>query len=150
MIRLDRAAAFSSLAIACLLAVGCDGSGMPLTKVKGTITFNGGPPPKTGSIMFSLVPGTGAEGLPYRPGTAPFGTDGEFVVTSFQEGDGLLPGTYKVRVICLSAAPAGVPLDSVSLVPLDWSPEQLVVTGEEESMSVQYDVPPKKAKSRAR
>ncbi|MCA9236798.1 MAG: hypothetical protein KDA44_15085 [Planctomycetales bacterium] len=97
-------------------------------------------------MMFRLVKGTGAEGLPYRPGTAAFGTDGEFTATSFKDGDGLLPGTYQVRVICLSAPPAGVPLDSVSLVPLDWAPEDLVVKGDEGEISVEYDIPPKKPK----
>lgn len=135
-----------ALATACLLAVGCGGSvGMPTTKVDGRVTFDGGPPPKNGFVTFSLVPGTGVEGLPYRPGSSPFGTDGVFTVTSFEEGDGLLPGTYKVRVTCLSGPPSGVSLDSVSLVPLDWTPEELVITGKEKSVSVVYDVPPKKS-----
>lgn len=134
-----------ALVTVCLLAVGCGGSGMPTTKIIGRVTFDGGPPPKPGMITYSLVPGTGVKGLPYRPGTSPFGTDGEFTATSFKEGDGLLPGTYKVRVTCLSGPPSGVPLDSVSLVPLDWTPEDLVIQGEEDSVSVVYDVPPKKS-----
>jgi hypothetical protein len=39
-----------------------------------------------------------------------------------------------------------VPLDSVSYVPLDWNPEDLVITGEEDEVNVSYDVPPKKPK----
>ena len=136
-----------ALATVCLLAVGCGGSGgMPTTKVDGRVTFNGGPPPAPGMVTFSLVPGSGREGLPYRPGSSPFRTDGVFTVTSFEEGDGLLPGTYKVRVTCLSGSPSGVLLDTVSYVPLDWSPDELVITGEEDSISVVYDVPPKKPK----
>jgi hypothetical protein len=117
-----------------------------MTKVTGRVTFNGGPPPNVGHIAFSLVPGTGAEGLPYRPGSALFGTDGQFVVDSFAKGDGLLPGTYNVRITCLSGPPSSGPLESLSYVPLDWAPEELVITGEEESVAVEYDVPPKKSR----
>lgn len=133
-------------AIVCSLLAGCGDPGMPTTKVAGKITFNGGPPPETGTIAFSLVPGTGMKGLPYRPGSSPFGTDGNFVVNSFGKGDGLLPGTYKVRITCLSGPPSAGPLEMLSYVPLDWTPEDLVITGEEGSVSVAYDVPPKKPK----
>jgi hypothetical protein len=127
-----------------LLVTGCGGSGLPLTKVTGRVTFNGGPPPAEGLITFAIVPGTGAEGLPYRPGNAPFGKDGEFEVTSFAQGDGLLPGTYNVKITCLSGPPSAGPLEKLSYVPLDWVPEQLVIKGDEEPLAVEYDVPPKK------
>jgi hypothetical protein len=117
-----------------------------MTKVSGRVTFNGGPPPAVGHITYALVPGTGAEGLPYRPGNAPFGADGQFVVTSFAEGDGLLPGSYTVRITCLSGPPSLGPLEGLSYVPLDWAPEKLVITGDEESVAVEYDVPPKKSR----
>ena len=130
--------------IACILTTGCSDRGMPTTKVSGKITFNGGPPPETGTIAFSLVPGTGKKELPYRPGSSPFGTDGKFVVNSFAKGDGLLPGTYKVRITCLSGPPSMGPLEKLSYVPLDWTPDELVIIGDEGSVSVEYDVPPKK------
>jgi hypothetical protein len=131
------------LSIASLVVSGCGEQGFPMTKVSGKISFNGGPPPETGTIAFSLVPGTGVEGLPYRPGSSPFGTDGKFVVRSFAEGDGLLPGTYKVRISCLSESPSTAPLELLSYVPLNWKPEELVIAGDEGSVSVEYDVPPK-------
>jgi hypothetical protein len=137
----------TAAAIACLLLVGCGGNGMPTTQVNGKITFNGGPPPETGTIAFSLVPGTGKPGLPYRPGSSPFGKDGTFVVNSFGKGDGLLPGTYKVRITCLSGPPSMGPLEKLSYVPLDWIPDELVIQGDEGSVSVVYDVPPKKPKN---
>jgi hypothetical protein len=131
-------------AAVCLLLFGCGDQGMPTTKVSGKISFDGGPPPTFGTIAFSLVPGTGAEGLPYRPGSSPFGKDGAFEVNSFGKGDGLLPGTYKVRITCLSGPPSSAPLEEISYVPLDWSPDDLVITGDQGSVSVEYDVPPKK------
>jgi hypothetical protein len=132
--------------IVCLLLAGCSDQGMSTTKVSGRILFNGGPPPEAGTIAFSLVPGTGVEGLPYRPGSAPFGKDGNFVVNSFGNGDGLLPGTYRVRITCLSGPPSMGPLEQLSYVPLDWMPDELVITGNEGSVTADYDVPPKKPK----
>lgn len=118
-----------------------------MTDVSGKVTFNGGPPPRPGRIAFSLVPGTGREGLPYRPGSATFGEDGEFVATTFDQGDGLLPGTYKVKIICISGLPGQTKsLAEVSLVPAGWAPENLVITGEEDAITVEYDVPPKKSR----
>ncbi len=137
---------YIAAAIGCLFATGCGGSDFPMTKVTGKVSFNGGPAPNAGHVTFSLAPGTGREGLPYRPGSAPFGTDGQFVVTSFEEGDGLLPGTYKVRITCLSGPPSLGPLETLSYVPLDWAPEKLVITGDDESVAVEYNVPPKNSR----
>ena len=142
-----QATGYFAAAIACVLAVGCRDAGMPTTKVSGQITFDGGAPPHSGTIAFSLVPGTGVEGLPYRPGSSPFGTDGKFVVSSFAEGDGLLPGTYRVRITCLSGPPSTGPLELWRYVPLDWEPEKLVITGDDASVSVDYYVPAKKPRS---
>lgn len=138
-------ALFASLAV--LLIAGCGDSRYPMTEITGKVTFNGSPPPKPGRMAFQLVPGSGSGELPYRPGSAAFGADGEFQVTTFKKGDGLMPGTYEVRVICLDGLPGQTKsYDDVSLVPADWKPDNLVVTGEESSMTVDFDVPPKKSK----
>lgn len=143
-LKLILATFFIGIAVA---AVGCGDSRYPMTEVQGKVTFNGGPPPKPGRIAFQLVPGTSNEGLPTRPGNAGFGADGAFQVTTFEKGDGLMPGTYEVRVICLDGLPGQTKsYDDVSLVPADWKPDNLVVTGEERSMTVNFDVPPKKSK----
>lgn len=136
------------LAVAvCLIAGGCGDGGLPLTKVFGRVSFNGGPPPKPGRIAFSQVPGTGRAGVPSRPGSATFGTDGQFEATTFEKGDGLLPGSYKVNIICISGLPGQTKsFAEVSLVPAGWKPDELVITGEDRSMTVDYDVPPKTKK----
>lgn len=131
----------------CLLAGGCGDGGYPLTKVSGKVSFNGEPPPKPGRIAFSLVPGTGRDGVPNRPGSATFGSDGKFEATTFEKGDGLLPGAYKVNVICISGLPGqSKSYADVSLVPGDWKPDQLMISGEDRSVSVDYDIPPKNKK----
>lgn len=132
---------FLASAVLCVSSLGCGGTGLPTTKVTGQVTFDGASPPKPGNISFSLVEGTGQEGLPYRPGSSAFGTDGRFEITSFEKGDGLLPGTYKVQITCLAAPPSQGPLAQLSYVPLDWSAEDLVITGEQQAVEVNFDVP---------
>ncbi|MFM7319790.1 MAG: hypothetical protein ACKO85_22145 [Isosphaeraceae bacterium] len=83
---------------------GCGSSEPGLVPVKGKITLDGGPFPKEGMINF-----TGASAAdpnaPSRPGSAKFGTDGVFSAMSFEPGDGLYPGTYKLAVECQDAPP---------------------------------------------
>lgn len=131
--------------MACLLATsGCGGHGMPLVKVNGKVTFNGGPPPKPGMVVFTPVPGTGVEGLPLRPATAPFDEGGRFSASSFDRGDGLLPGRYQVRVKCVDGVPDKQrSYEDISLVPAGWSPEDLSIEEGQGAVTLNYDVPPK-------
>jgi hypothetical protein len=132
----------------CLAAVGCSSSEMPTVPVSGRVTFAGGPPPARGSITFMPHSGSNPAGLPSKPGSAQFETDGRFVVTSFEQGDGLLPGTYGVSVSCikdyqnLSSNPDAVAVRDY--VPQNYRPEDLVVKEGQDAIEVTYDVPPKK------
>jgi hypothetical protein len=132
--------------VACGVLAGCgSNSDLPLVPVSGRITFGGGPCPKPGTVVFVQAPGSGVAGLPGRPGRAPFGTDGKFTVTSFQEGDGLLPGRYRVNIECVNGVPGpDTPWDKISFVPSDYRPDELVVKEGQDAMEVNYDVPPKK------
>lgn len=143
-----RVCAAGVVAAVCLLTmIGCGGRGMPTVKVDGTVTFDGGPPPRAGIVVFTPVPGTGLEGLPLRPATAPFDEGGKFRATSFEKGDGLLPGRYQVRVKCVDGVPDNQrSYDDISLVPTDWSPDDLVVEKGQGTVTLAYDVPPKKKK----
>jgi hypothetical protein len=139
-----RLASLMTIASLCVSVAGCGGSGMPMTKVSGNVTIAGGPPPQPGQIIFTQVAGTGQKGLPNRPAMAIFRTDGKFAARTFEDGDGLLPGTYTVRIDCFSGPLGeGKSARELSLVPAGWAPEQLVVTGDERSMTVNYEVPAK-------
>jgi hypothetical protein len=142
--------AIGALMLLPMVAAGCgSGHGLPLVPVSGQITFQGGPPPAQGSITFVQTGDSGIEGLPKRPGRAAFGTDGKYQATTFEEGDGLLPGTYEVNIMCLDpAAQSGQPFDDVSYVPADYRAEQIVVDKDSGSIEKNYDVPlnPKKKK----
>jgi len=105
-----------------LLATGCGASEPGLVPVRGTVTLDGGAWPKEGTIHFTNAAGP-AEGDPskVRPGSARFSPDGSFVAGSFEDGDGLFPGTYKVAVTC-EEAPAqisdtGKMIEAKSFVP---------------------------------
>jgi hypothetical protein len=58
-----------------------------------------------------------AAGLPRRPATASFSADGQFgAPTSWQEGDGVVPGKYKVYVMCWKVPPTSTGPPPVSYV----------------------------------
>ena len=90
------------MAAACL--VGC-GPGYPETVgASGKVTLNGGAWPKGGLLIFS--PTEELPDFPMRPATAQFAADGSFdSATTYEPGDGLLPGSYQVRVECWEQEP---------------------------------------------
>jgi len=71
-----------------------------LVPVKGRVTLNGGPWPKSGALYFS--PKDSQQGTTSRMGIATFGTDGTFdsVEGGYGEAKGLHPGFYWVAVQC--------------------------------------------------
>ena len=125
--------------------VGCsDGRG--LVPVKGRITFDGAQPPKAGRLNFA--PATAAEGYPRRPGQASFDSEGKFEATSYQPGDGLTPGTYRVNVICVEHDPAPVPggFEAVTYVAPGYQGQEVVVSAGSKPIELNFDVPLKKRK----
>ena len=132
------------LATVCGMPVGCGSDrNLPLVPVSGVVTFSGGPPPTGGTVIFSQLAGTGIKGLPNRPGRAKFGADGTFTATTFEPGDGLLPGKYQVSIECADGIPQfGVDWDTISFVPSTYQPPELVVEEGKGPIEVSYDVPP--------
>ena len=86
-----------------LFLFGCGRSGPEVVPVRGKVTFGGGDWPKPGVLYFTID--QAAEGLPGIPGLGRFGTDGKLTVTTFKEGDGLIPGHYKIGVECWEVEP---------------------------------------------
>jgi hypothetical protein len=85
------AAGLSLLAV--VLAGGCGRSGKPHTvAVKGTVSYKG-KPLTTGKVIFAPVdPQKG------RPGEGWIGGDGSFAISTFDPGDGVVPGDYIVMI----------------------------------------------------
>lgn len=105
----------------CLLTIGWGavwiagcGNDRPTTiPVSGRVTLDKGNWPTSGTLFF--LPMEPASGYPRRPATAEFAEDGSFgSATSWQDGDGVVPGRYKVYVECWKIRPtrAGPPPQS--------------------------------------
>src|SRR5438067_6330115 len=91
------------LAASLLLTSGC-GSNLPKTiRVSGRVTFDGGAPPGPGTVYF--LPQQAAEGFPSRPATGDFDKEGHFKATTFEPGDGLMPGKYTMHIECYETPP---------------------------------------------
>lgn len=86
-----------------LFLIGCGRSGPEVVPVDGTVTFGGGPWPKSGVLIFAVE--SPAPGMPNRPAMGLFDTDGRLTVTTFVKGDGLVPGKYKMAVECWEVRP---------------------------------------------
>jgi hypothetical protein len=127
------------------LVAGCDSSSTQTVPVSGQVRFGGGPCPADGTISFSPV--AAEDGVPRRPGIARFKTDGRFTVTSFNEGDGLVPGTYTPIISCWLGEPSNrdpQSFDKLNAVPSNFKPETIVVKPSSDPISVEINVPKKK------
>jgi hypothetical protein len=105
-----------ALILAALLPSGCGPKGPEIVPVEGTITFGGGPWPTAGVVYFTLDPS--ATGTAGHPALGKFDLDGKLTVTTFQKGDGLMPGKYKLAVECWEVPPQmNSPIPAKSYVP---------------------------------
>jgi hypothetical protein len=128
------------LSAACILVViGCGQRGPETVPVDGKITFGGRECPAAGVIYF--VPTSAPAGLPRRPASATFDKDGRFRVTSFQPGDGLLPGSYSVRIECWRQRPSEMS-KGISYVPVGYTPPEVTIEqGTRGPRTLTFDVP---------
>ncbi len=124
---------------------GCSDGRVPTVPVSGKVTFDGGPCPGQGHISFAPIEATA--GLPRRPGSATFSADGQYVVTSFQPDDGLVPGRYRVLISCFDGTPDSTKLDGfreASFISDRYQPEELTVEVSSGSIVKDFDVPLKR------
>lgn len=119
-----------------LVAVACGCSRRPYgtVPIRGRVTFGGKPPPARCEVYFVPVDTgrTSEAALTPRPGVGYVDSAGTFEVTSFQPGDGLLPGTYEVRIECWRTTPQvdhGQPgeVTGTSFIPAGFAVPPLVV-----------------------
>jgi hypothetical protein len=140
-LRLPRWRHLPILLVACLaLATGCGRRGLDgLVPVAGQVTFGGGPCPDVGYLYF--VPATEGGG---RAGSAAFGPDGKFAVTTIVPGDGLRPGEYLVRIQCWQTVPDDSGQGGKSHVPDGFDPPRLTVSAGGGQQAYSFDVPAKR------
>lgn len=151
MHRSNRALGRGLVAVILLALSGCGGSVAKTVPVKGVVTLAGGAWPAPATIQFT--PLSAADGFPLRPASGNVQLDGTFKVTSFEPGDGLLPGKYEVSVECWKSQPQMSPtgggmIDGQSAVPdkyrsgktSGWIVEVPAGSG---PLELKYDVPTK-------
>jgi len=123
-----------------LLIGGCGPSGPRRVKVEGKVTFDGAPPPADGAVYFA--PDKPAPGFKGRPAYATFSKgDGTFVAGSVKKDDGLVPGTYRVTIECWKEQPGRDGTPGRSHVPDAYSPPNLDVQPDADSLRYDVDVP---------
>jgi len=81
---------------------GCGDSHPHTIEVRGTVTYQG-KPLEGGTISF--FPTQAPEGLPRRPALGQIQPDGGYQLTTFDHGDGVMPGEYAVAITSLIGAP---------------------------------------------
>ena len=86
-------------AIVGALLAGCGSErAVKTVPVEGVVRLESGPWPAGGNISFVSL--EAAPGYPLRPGWAVFDREGKFSAGCFEDGDGLVPGTYAVNIDC--------------------------------------------------
>jgi hypothetical protein len=97
-----------ALSLLLLGLTGCGRSDVELVPVSGRVTYDGGAWPNGGVLYFAPqdVGKERSKTRPMRPAAAQFTPEGEFEVTSFAKGDGLVPGRYVVTVECFVGEPS--------------------------------------------
>jgi len=130
-------------ALALLLPlVGCAKEGPERVAVAGQITYGGGDWPKPGVIYFT--PLGGASGATIHPGLGHFDVHGDFTAQTFEPGDGLVPGKYRLHVECWEVEPSPDPSHGPpkSYVPQKFQlPELDIPVGTRGPLTPTYDVP---------
>jgi hypothetical protein len=121
------------------LMSGCGNSWPPVKQVQGTITFEGAAPPKPGKITFAPI--EVPDGLPRRPASGDFDASGNFSLTTFADGDGMIPGRYSANILCWRETPTLATRHSANYVPPNFQPEIVIELEAEEPVEVRIDVP---------
>jgi hypothetical protein len=86
-----------------LVATGCGGSNPKTIKVTGKVSYKGKPVTQ-GSITFQ--PAHPTEGGLSRPARGDIGSDGTYELSTFETGDGVMPGDYIVLVVTATGGPS--------------------------------------------
>lgn len=86
------------LGLGFVICAGCGNSGPSLTKVHGTVRYDGAPV-TSGTVQFQGQPGQTPELL---PGTGIINSDGTYTVTT-AHGPGLASGKYRVAVVSMES-----------------------------------------------
>ena len=127
-----------------ILVVGCRDQSPRPVPVTGVVTFESGPCPAPGNIIFAPKESAGGGGAKPQPGEASFGVDGAFTARTIAiDGPGLFPGTYRVHLECWAEGPTESS-PGRSHLPANFQPPDIVVpANRNEPVMVFIQVPAK-------
>lgn len=112
---LARLSALAGSLVVLPLLTGCGSGNPPTAPVTGTVTFQGKPLP-AGTVIFTPTAGG-------PPATGEIQPDGTYTLTTFEDGDGAVPGTHGVAVSAVLVPEEGLP-EATALIPMKYSSEQ--------------------------
>jgi hypothetical protein len=135
----------AAIPLLCFLLVGvigaCTRGGPETVTVRGTVEFDGRPQPSVCSVFFAPLEVAGD--APRRPALAKLSPEGTFSVTSFKPGDGLVPGTYRVKIEYYDLKPGGNPDSESGWARQEFQPGELTVESGQAAIEAAYVVPAK-------
>lgn len=102
-----------SAALAALILTGCGDGRSARVKTSGQVLLNGEPLTFKGDGFVQVIP------TDNRPATGKINpSDGTFTLTTFESGDGVVPGEHKVAVWANALGPGG---QAINLLPTEYS-----------------------------
>lgn len=124
MTRFGSASVFLTALLGIAVTIGCGSSRSSTYPVTGTVTYNGEPVEGASVALSATEPETrGAVGIT--------DADGRYELTTFEKGDGAMPGEFKVRVFKYDREPeepeeleAGEDPYKIEDMPDDYEPEE--------------------------
>lgn len=129
------------IATVMVVTIGCDRNPHGLVPVSGVVTYNGDALPGKGTVYFTQLETTGTG--PKRAALGRFDGDGEYEASTFDPGDGVLPGKYAVKVHCWKVPPRMGGPPPVSYLPAKYGNEEesgLELVVEAGSGSIDFDI----------
>jgi hypothetical protein len=119
-----------------LVLSGCEAPGEKPVRVEGRVLLDGIP---LGEATVTFIPRT-PDG---RRAQGETGREGNFLLTTFQENDGALPGDYKITVTLPSQSKQRPPVQHDVLPRLElWHPPLPSVYSDEDKTPLQATIPP--------
>jgi hypothetical protein len=85
---------------------GCNSGTLPVAKTSGTITFEGKP---VDGGMITFAPASSGKDNPGKPASGEVDAGGEFVLSTYGDGDGAIIGKHRVMYNPPATAPAETP-----------------------------------------
>ena len=127
----------SRLLSVCLgIALVCGCSRSPVVPVHGTVTFANRDVPEV--CRLSFIPTDTAEGATIRPNGATMEADGNYRLTPYKGVEGLLPGTYTIRMSYFDLKRNGDPNREGDWIEKQYDAGELVV--EKGSRRVEHNI----------